>query len=305
MDDRSIFLWADAICIDQKNVKERGHQVAIMRNIYQHASEVFVWLGKDEDGQAEAAAILIKDLAKACHLVNIELLAAVDDLYDRTGKIPSSLSRCDLSSWKALQWLLSREWFCRLWVLQEVAANDKVTVLCGDLSMNWHQVAFAATYTMSYPTQFTDVEKTYALNALLMRHRRGHREWDLLGLLNVARIFSATDRRDVLYAMLGFPAFSKGNVPVVPDYSKSVADIFIEIVFLAINTRGNLDVLSYVCHLTPGALNEDDIPSWAPLWNQNNEVFADTEVAQIRRSRLQARILRCPPCLCSETRLDP
>jgi hypothetical protein len=38
-------LWADAICINQADVKEKEHQIPLMRAIYMTASEVFVWLG--------------------------------------------------------------------------------------------------------------------------------------------------------------------------------------------------------------------------------------------------------------------
>lgn len=44
-------LWVDAICINQRNVKERNHQVGQMREISTHAESVIVWLGKaDDDG---------------------------------------------------------------------------------------------------------------------------------------------------------------------------------------------------------------------------------------------------------------
>lgn len=39
-------LWVDAICINQKDVKERGHQVGIMRDVYANATEVLIWLGE-------------------------------------------------------------------------------------------------------------------------------------------------------------------------------------------------------------------------------------------------------------------
>jgi hypothetical protein len=38
-------LWADAICINQLNMKEKGHQVALMGLIYHDAKRVVVWLG--------------------------------------------------------------------------------------------------------------------------------------------------------------------------------------------------------------------------------------------------------------------
>jgi hypothetical protein len=39
-------LWVDAICIDQENGIERGHQVSQMGRIFQLASTVYVWLGE-------------------------------------------------------------------------------------------------------------------------------------------------------------------------------------------------------------------------------------------------------------------
>ncbi|KAF2832760.1 HET-domain-containing protein, partial [Ophiobolus disseminans] len=38
-------LWVDAVCIDQDNIKERGHQVKLMGDIYSTASQFLVWLG--------------------------------------------------------------------------------------------------------------------------------------------------------------------------------------------------------------------------------------------------------------------
>lgn len=37
--------WIDALSIDQTNDKERGHQVSLMKEIYETASRVDVWLG--------------------------------------------------------------------------------------------------------------------------------------------------------------------------------------------------------------------------------------------------------------------
>jgi hypothetical protein len=37
-------LWVDAVCIDQGNERERGHQVRQMCKIYSQAEEVIVWL---------------------------------------------------------------------------------------------------------------------------------------------------------------------------------------------------------------------------------------------------------------------
>ncbi|OAF99172.1 HET-domain-containing protein, partial [Paraphaeosphaeria sporulosa] len=45
LSDDTEYIWIDALCIDQRNLKERLHQVAIMGDIYSSATHVLVWLG--------------------------------------------------------------------------------------------------------------------------------------------------------------------------------------------------------------------------------------------------------------------
>jgi len=39
-------VWADAICIDQSNIQERGQQVLFMREIYSASAMTLVYLGE-------------------------------------------------------------------------------------------------------------------------------------------------------------------------------------------------------------------------------------------------------------------
>ena len=55
-------LWADAICIDQGNIKERGYQVKIMGQIFKNAGMVRVWLG---DNDLNDAFEMVKKIDKA------------------------------------------------------------------------------------------------------------------------------------------------------------------------------------------------------------------------------------------------
>ncbi|KAF2256205.1 heterokaryon incompatibility, partial [Trematosphaeria pertusa] len=47
-------IWVDAISIDQKNEKEKNHQVGIMNEIYSHAKTVYVWLGSSTEDSDKA-----------------------------------------------------------------------------------------------------------------------------------------------------------------------------------------------------------------------------------------------------------
>jgi hypothetical protein len=51
-------LWADAICINQNDDEEKGHQVKRMSSIYAHAKRVLIHLGPDDDGIAKECSAL-------------------------------------------------------------------------------------------------------------------------------------------------------------------------------------------------------------------------------------------------------
>jgi hypothetical protein len=54
-------LWADAICINQKDDIEKGHQVKKMGKVYENAKGVPVWLGTDPHGSAKDCFQLIRE----------------------------------------------------------------------------------------------------------------------------------------------------------------------------------------------------------------------------------------------------
>ena len=83
--DRPRYLWVDAICIDQSNTAERGHQVRLMRSIYKIARQVLIWIGEDEPYRFEGIhrSILKPGLdttTKAAHA--FEILSHVYDMMN-------------------------------------------------------------------------------------------------------------------------------------------------------------------------------------------------------------------------------
>ncbi|KAL0260868.1 hypothetical protein SLS55_004560 [Diplodia seriata] len=104
--DRPRTLWIDAVCINQANDLERGHQVKNMTQIYREADQVIVYLGEADDDQSREA---------------------LQDLRSYKWIKPG---RPRLHS---LRRLLQRPWFTRIWVLQEVYMARSLTVICGNL----------------------------------------------------------------------------------------------------------------------------------------------------------------------------
>jgi hypothetical protein len=63
-DDFRGYLWIDAVCIDQQNLSERGHQVKQMGDIYSQAKTVLLWLGRHHSRNIDAAGLGSNLLAK-------------------------------------------------------------------------------------------------------------------------------------------------------------------------------------------------------------------------------------------------
>lgn len=57
-EDRDRALWIDAICINQESEDEKSQQVGIMKQIYEKADKVIIWLGKMADEHRAAFKVL-------------------------------------------------------------------------------------------------------------------------------------------------------------------------------------------------------------------------------------------------------
>jgi len=100
-------LWADAICIDQSNISERNNQVGLMRDIYSFAQHTIIHLGDSNDD---------------CDQV---MNAALQ------GPLPPRLREI-----LALQ-ILSRPWFTRVWIYQELVLSKDPWIQCGRKRIRW------------------------------------------------------------------------------------------------------------------------------------------------------------------------
>jgi hypothetical protein len=102
-------LWADAICINQKDHTEKGYQVRRMGEIYRKASRVLCWLGKDTQGVAKSCLALVR---KAYGQIAREW----QDGWDFEN-LQNDLKLPDLTKedWIKFRSLLSLAWFERLW----------------------------------------------------------------------------------------------------------------------------------------------------------------------------------------------
>ena len=82
--NRSRLVWADAVCINQDDIVERGHQVRLMGLIYKRAKRVIIWAGRDDNRDAPSAFSLISKIANG-----------EKDNVDGLSHVSFSSCRCD------------------------------------------------------------------------------------------------------------------------------------------------------------------------------------------------------------------
>lgn len=117
--------------------------MGLIRDVYSHPREVYVWLGEGLENQAESAIALSKKTAEECCQ---KLESSVEDISfgdlasliaERNGLDKGSFNNPDKASDHplsisarergAVNWLFSNTWLERVWVIQEVTfASAKI-----------------------------------------------------------------------------------------------------------------------------------------------------------------------------------
>lgn len=94
-------LWADAVCINQRDVDEKNHQVGLMDKIYARPTSVLIWVGADTEGLQDVGASIgrMRSLLPAETYDAQELIQISKDYYEKT-----AVSQCldDCTQWYLL-----------------------------------------------------------------------------------------------------------------------------------------------------------------------------------------------------------
>jgi len=197
-------LWADAICINQADDAERSKQVRIMGNIYSKADRTVVWLGEGFDGDKDAFALVSK-FAQGSIDDNVQIFIEPLALEDIEVFLKDF-------NWVVLDELLSRKWFTRMWVIQEVAVAREVLVVCGTLCCSWETMEKFAiailTNVVTYGLSELVLARTLSNVICISNIRRafgrfGKRDVSIWVYLKATILFLATDPRDRVYSLLG------------------------------------------------------------------------------------------------------
>jgi hypothetical protein len=139
-------VWADAICINQDDLEERGKQVQMMGSIYHDAEIVFASLSPSDELD-DATIELSFDVIHLMHreLKRIQSETKLLELKwiskHKTLRTEDEDAAFGNSSWDALWYFQNSEYFQRAWVRQEVCLAKNLIFIHGASAVNFSIVS--------------------------------------------------------------------------------------------------------------------------------------------------------------------
>ncbi|OLN85442.1 Heterokaryon incompatibility protein 6, OR allele 10 [Colletotrichum chlorophyti] len=156
-------VWIDQFCINQDDNAEKSHQVQMMLDIYVAASRVAVWIGLPADdsdifiAHARAMSALIRE-EKYVDVVR----SHVDMPFLQTVS-------------HAFRAFCERQYWTRLWIIQEFAVAREIDIMCGHSSIQYTDLreflVFLSQVYLHYPK--IQEEGDFAITMALVEMLRG------------------------------------------------------------------------------------------------------------------------------------
>ncbi|KAK1995571.1 heterokaryon incompatibility protein [Colletotrichum falcatum] len=274
-----VHVWIDQLCINQGDNAEKGRQVSMMRQIYAAATRVAVWMGLPGDdsdmflSHARAMSALVRGEK------HTDVVRAHSDI--------AFLQRVS----HAFRAFCERDYWTRVWIIQEFAVAVEIDVLCGNASIGIQeeggQEVMATLVDML--RGFKTPANSFLEGVFTRRRRYQLRHGDpsahsaprtmsevenamssgsesLFAVLVTTLVLEidynqpqSTDPRDRVFAVMHF-ADDVDEFEGLPDYGLGCAQVY-QNVGRRILLQGNIDVLSY-CQFP----RDEPLPTWAPDW---------------------------------------
>ncbi|KAF4985044.1 hypothetical protein FDECE_16865 [Fusarium decemcellulare] len=269
--DKPRKLWIDVLCINRKDIAERGEQVTLIGAVYSQCTLCLIWLGEDGDNTAKIA---FETVDKVCQAAR----DAEEDSKNPLLEMFSTFSSLQLAR------STSNESFAQRLKGRVVCAPGTAMVPakmglarsrpCSRINnLLWHR---------AWPhsrEQFLIVRDLHLMSQYFSLDDAQNRPVDprtLVALLGFLRTKLSTDPKDAVFSVLGLVKqheTTKASFQSLlkADYTRSLTDVLASATKFAIIETQTLDVLRFI----RPRVNEDEttsqIPSWVPRWHLQHE----------------------------------
>jgi len=284
-------LWTDRICIDQDDPEDKNVQVFQMPEVYSNAQRVLVWLGdpaqnlRDADVNASLETGSLFDVADK-----------VSDLATKAGpsfdphKTPGLPPASD-PVWAVLSDLVRKDWYRRMWTLQEAVLAKELTVYYGTYILTWDQIARLVNVYGQVPVLRDREDPKEG-----PRWRHHHVTWvnlyrkcfqqtppkpiDFAHLLQTSMYKDCTKDQDRVYGVLGM-APPPVRAAITVDYDKPLRQIFIDAFRQVLPSDPSLQSLGLPFERGNGS--GSGLPTWCPDLTRWNGCEAQMQLPRKRR----------------------
>lgn len=207
-------LWVDALCINQSDTAERNHQVRRMAAIYSGAYRVLVWLGLETTSSQGAFDFV------------------------RTAYQRSPYNREELKNdqgWLFLEDLCNREYWKRVWIVQEICLASRLILCCGTSQIPWVYLSELRRCRKNiWPRYMSRGEQAFmrSLPARIDQQKASRDKTGSCCLWALLEAFQASQCKEIHDKVYGFVGLSTdcGSTGIPIDYSRSIQQLYSDVI---------------------------------------------------------------------------
>ena len=271
-------VWADALCINQKDKQEKGSQIRNMKHIYSRAHTTYSWIGMRGAYNTKGVVAIIKSLMDSNDSISLTLNSHTCNSTDS----PFSLAHasqlreggcrsCETVYFlEGLQHILGHQYWRRRWIIQEISVSSQHMILCDDTLIPLHELERAVARCQQSSYWDLNTTPTHMWFDQVVDFRRAYQEYShrkeselsLCQAIERSQKFESTDPRDAIFSLLHLCHDGPDLVPT-PNYSQSIEVIVTGLTRALIQRHKHLD---FICINSMSRMGSKALPSWTPNW---------------------------------------
>ncbi|KAI1346384.1 HET-domain-containing protein [Xylaria sp. FL0043] len=225
-------VWIDAICLNQNDMSEKSSQVRIMGDIYAAARQTIIFLGEQtDDSQILFQHILARSSQQSRQNIEYSPLQ------------PAST----IDATKLTELLFRRAWFCRIWVVQELARSSNPIFMCGRHAVPYtalHDFLYSGPYNIRLIKDFPPA----------LHIKDDNLQEDLT--------ICSTERLDRILALTPLVETQQSGLESLVNYDQTYQELFYHFTIFALDGGCGLAFLTMIRR----PHNIYGLPSWVPDW---------------------------------------
>ncbi|KAK7185449.1 HET domain-containing protein [Paraphaeosphaeria sporulosa] len=255
---KKLYLWIDAICLNQHDDAEKAQQIPLMGDIYHQAHKSYFWLGL-EDG-FDAANVF----------TYFRLLAITDSSPDLTGNFGKDRPETNLAN--QIQDFLKRGWFFRRWILQEAGLSRHGLMWCGLHTIQYDLFVLACRKLLRKGIDINSDEKrlrdTFAIKTTVEIHdlvQGSRKSQDVLDMMWKFHQSQCSDEKDRIGALYGLiPSSERPLLNLAAPYLR-----IYELCAVELARKSSDGLIAHLTHFQPIYQTKSiRAPSWIPDWSR-------------------------------------